>query len=179
MKTSSLPHPRLLGIGALSLICLLAIPQNADAKGPKGFSKGHNNSSKNHKRYHDKGDDRARQAYSSHSRSGFVLALGNGYAGKGYYYGPPNSSYYYQRSDVRYYATRDSAPREYYARDDYRGNGNAYSVQKELSRRGYYQGSMDGRIGPQSQRSIYRYQQDRGMRSTGTITSELLSSLGL
>lgn len=112
--------------------------------------------------------------YYSYPRSSFTLSFGTGYAGRGYYYGPPYSSYYYERPEVRYYATRTVVPREYY-----RTYSVELSVQRELSNRGYYHGAIDGAIGPQSRNAIARYQQDHGLSVTGYITSSLLNSLGL
>ena len=161
------------------LVCLLAIPVPAEAKGPRGGPHGRSQSSKHREsRGHDR-PDHDRQSYSSHPRSTFILSFGNGYAGGGYYYGPPNSPYYYQRSDVRYFATRESAPREYLSRGSYHNLSTEASVQRALATRGYYHGSIDGSIGPQSRRAIVKCQRDRGMRPTGYITTELLRSLGM
>jgi hypothetical protein len=175
MKTPSGRFRHLFRAGSIILFCLLALPEDAQAKGPKGDPHGRRHSSSQKKSQHKDNDrnDHDRQAYSSRPRSTFILSLGTGYAGRGYYYGPPNSPYYYERSDVRYYATRDAAPRAYY-----RQSTDA-SVQRALAQRGYYHGSIDGRIGSQSRRAIYRYQRDRGLRATGTINSSLLRSLGL
>jgi len=170
---------RFLKSAALALICLIALPQAAEAKGPKEYKHSKGKSSQKHNSRDNGHDDRDRQVYISRPRSTFILTLGNGYAGRGYYYGPSNSSYYYERSDVRYYATREAAPREYYGNDGYGRNSTDASVQRELSRRGYYNGSIDGAIGAQSRRSIARYQRDNGLRATGNINSSLLRSLGL
>lgn len=183
MNPSFLTPARLLKTGTLAVFCLMAIPQLAEAKGPKNFKQAKSHGSGNH----DSGDnDRDRQSYSSRPRSTFTLSFGTGYAGSGYYYGPPNSPYYYERSDVRYYATREAAPREYYQNDGYSDRNYGYSgrstdasVQRALSRRGYYQGSIDGAIGPQSRRAIVRYQRDNGLRATGYIDNSLLRSLDL
>ena len=165
---------------ALAMVCLIALPQDAEAKGPKSkknHGNGHGSGNKKN-RQSDRGDhdDRDRRYYTSRPRSTFVLSLGSGYAGRGYYYGPANSSYYYQRSDVRYFATREAAPREYYGNEGFQDNA---AVQRELARRGYYNGPLDGAIGPQSSRAISRYQRDNGLRQTGTISQSLLQSLGL
>jgi hypothetical protein len=182
MKTSSFVLSRLLSAGALSVICLLALSLTAQAKGPPSFAHNRGKASKSQHSQQSQptySDARARQVYSSHPRSGFTLSFGSGYAGSGYYYGPPNSPYYYQRSDVRYYATRNLAPREYYSHSVYRGNSVSSAVQRELARLGFYQGYIDGQIGPQSRRAIIRFQQSRGLRPTGAITPSLLHSLGL
>lgn len=160
MKTSFIPLTRVLGTATMVVVLLLALPQTSQAKDKHHGSSSHHN-------------DRDWQNYSSHPSSSFTLSLGNGYAGRGYYYGPPSAPYYYQRPEVRYYATREAAPREYY------GNSTDAAVQRALARRGYYQGSIDGDIGPQSRRAIARYQQDHGLRVTGSISSSLLRSLGL
>jgi len=175
MKTPTFVLPRLLSTAAMSAICLLALSQTAAAKRPGDSSYGRGNSQQSR---HNSANARARQAYASHPGSGFSLTFGTGYAGRGYYYGPPNSPYYYQRSDVRYYATRELAPREY-RQPVYRSGSVSSAVQRELARRGFYQGYIDGQIGPQSRRAIAGYQQSRGLRPTGEINSSLLYSLGL
>ena len=174
MKTHSIQFTRVLGAATMAAACLLALPQASQARDHDDDK--HDHDSKHHKAHH---DDHDRTIYLSHPRSGFTLSLGTGYAGRGYYYGPPNSSYYYERPEVRYYATREAAPREYYSHEGYLSNSGDAAVQKALARRGYYQGSIDGEIGPQSRRAIARYQEDRGLRPTGTISPSLLQSLGL
>ncbi len=177
MKTSSIPQLRFLGAAAIAALSLLALPCTSRAKdrdNDKKHGRGHDSK---HQKSHQ--DDRDRVVYLSHPRSSFTLSLGTGYAGHGYYYGPQNSPYYYERPDVRYYATREAAPREYYSREIFRSNSADAAVQGALARRGYYQGPIDGEIGPISNRAIARYQQDRGLRVTGTINPSLLQSLGL
>jgi hypothetical protein len=169
MKSLSIPHSRLLGTAALALGCWLAMPQTTQARdhnGPQFQTRGYHN-------------NRASSAYLAIPSAGFALTFGTGYAGRGYYYGPPNSSYYYQRPGVMYYATRDLAPREYYGQSNYGGNSMGASVQSALARRGYYRGYIDGQIGPQSSRAIANYQAAQGLRVTGNINSSLLRSLGL
>lgn len=170
MKTPILPLTRVLGTATMAAVCLLSLTTTSHAKDKhKGGSGGGSS-------HHD--SDRDRQSYSSRPQSGFTLSLGTGYAGRGYYYGPPNSPYYYERPEVRYYATREAAPRAYYS-GGYSGNSTGAAVQRALARRGYYNGSIDGAIGPQSRRAIARYQQDQGLRVTGDISSSLINSLGL
>jgi hypothetical protein len=128
-------------------------------------------------RGHDHRDVRYR-SYVAHPRSTFVLSFGSGYAGQGYYYGPPNASYYYQTPGVVYYRSREAVPRQYYPRDWQRDSTDA-SVQRALARRGYYNGPIDGSLGRGGRNAIARYQQDRGLPVTGTVTSSLLRSLGI
>ncbi len=185
MKTSLLSYR--LPLAALSLVWFgsLALPETTLAKPhdkspPPGQSKkdkkgGDNRDRRGGNDHHDR--DRESD-YRSRPRSSFTLNLGTGYAGRGYYYGPPGAAYYYQRSDVRYYRTRELAPREYYD-PGYRVMPVGVSVQRALARQGYYRGVIDGDIGPYSRRSIARYQSDHGLYPSGNITPALLRSLGL
>lgn len=134
-------------------------------------------------RDYDRGDrgHRDRDVYLSRPSSTFVLTLGNGYAGRGYYYGPPNATYYYERSGVRYFRSRDSVPREFWRGQSSSENFSRTeaSVQRALSQRGYYRGPIDGDMGPGSRAAVARYQADNGMKATGAINDSLLRSLGL
>lgn len=62
-------------------------------------------------------------------------------------------------------------------------NGYGYevrvAVQEELARYGYYDGNIDGVVGPGTRSAIYAYQQDYGLEPTGYIDDQLLQSLGL
>jgi len=172
MKTSSFSITKFLHSAILGAACLLT--PVVHAKNPHK-EKGRDREQGGQQTRHN--DDHNRTVYRSQPSSGFVLSFGTGYAGRGYYYGPPHSPYYYERDEVRYYATRDAAPREYYSRGE--NNSVGAAVQQALGRRGYYQGPIDGQIGPQSRRAIAHYQADRGMRATGGISPALLHSLGL
>jgi peptidoglycan hydrolase-like protein with peptidoglycan-binding domain len=55
--------------------------------------------------------------------------------------------------------------------------GAVSQVQSELGRLGYYTGPIDGRYGPETQRSVYRYQQDVGLPPTGVIDQALIEAL--
>ena len=105
------------------------------------------------------------------------MTFGTGYAGRGYYYGPPNTSYYNRNPQVVYYATREAAPRAYYTSS--RDSSMNAAVQQALARSGYYNGPIDGSLGPVSRQAIANYQSDRGMRVTGTPNNSLINSLGL
>ena len=179
IKTQLFYLSRALRAGPAILVYLLAFPENSEAKGPHDDSQGRGHSSNEQSSQKYESSKRDRQNYSSRPSSTFILSFGTGYAGQGYYYGPPNSPYYYQRSDVRYFSTRESVPRDYYSREGYRIDSTDASVQRELARRGYYHGYIDGQVGPQSRRAIASYQRDRGLRPTGYVTAQLLDSLGL
>lgn len=53
------------------------------------------------------------------------------------------------------------------------------SVQVALSKQGYYQGPIDGSIGPATSRAIRNYQRDHKLTPTGTINTALVVSMGL
>ena len=191
MKTSFHSSPPRLAMAALLLLGALALPGAASAKpDKKGNSSSHDRKSYKKQDYsrssrdsrrgggYDRDNHPGRTYYHSRPRSSFTLNFGHGYAGRGYYYGPPGESYYYHRPEVRYYRTRELAPREYQGYD-YREMSVGASVQQALARRGYYRGGIDGQIGSYSRQSIARYQADHGLRPTGMITSSLLRSLGL
>ena len=52
----------------------------------------------------------------SRTYSNYSVTLGDGYAGRGYYYGPPNTRYYSRQPGVVYYRTRESVPSHYWGR---------------------------------------------------------------
>jgi Putative peptidoglycan binding domain len=51
-------------------------------------------------------------------------------------------------------------------------------VQGALQRLGYYQGAIDGVLGPATQEAIERYQRDHGLPVTGGIDARTLASMG-
>jgi hypothetical protein len=52
-------------------------------------------------------------------------------------------------------------------------------VQDQLTRAGYYHGKIDGVLGPETRHALVRYQSDKGLRMTGSLTMETQQSLGL
>ncbi len=53
------------------------------------------------------------------------------------------------------------------------------AVQAQLKKLGYYGGTVDGVVGPGTQKAIAKYQAAEGLAVTGTITPALLKSLGI
>jgi Putative peptidoglycan binding domain len=121
-------------------------------------------------------------------------SYGSPYYGYPYYsypysydYYPPYSSYDYGTAPAYDYGT---APNYSDDNTDYYGNG-AYdspdqrtdrtvaSVQTKLANDGYYQGEIDGILGPETRRAIVNFQTDHGLRVTGSLTQETLDTLGL
>lgn len=169
-KSPSIARRSLKGI-AVALLAVFASSPSIEAK--ETHSKAH------HRKSHDDDErEKRRKTYHSASQSSFHLSIGDGYAGRGYYYGPANSSYYYAREGVHFYHNRESAPRAYYSELPRIGESSAL-VQRALARRGYYSGPIDGQIGPQTHRAVARYQNDHGLRANGNITQSLLASLGI
>lgn len=53
------------------------------------------------------------------------------------------------------------------------------AVQVQLQRQGYYNGPIDGSVGPQTQAAIAKYQSLNGLPATGQINQALLKSLNI
>jgi len=121
----------------------------------------------------------AMRRYHSHPRSTFTLSFGTGYAGRGYYFGPPGVAYYYQRPGVAFYRSWDTVPYSYRHYNDGPRNGTAVTVQQALARLGYYRGSIDGDIGPGTRRAIMRFEAQNGMPVTGLVSNRLLRALNV
>jgi hypothetical protein len=95
--------------------------------------------------------------------------------------------YYYWNSGYWYPAWGYSPSAEYYAYD-----GPIYvgqraeppdqviaDVQAELQQMGYYQGEVDGLLGPMTQQALTAYQADQGLATTAAIDQPTLDSLGM
>ena len=59
------------------------------------------------------------------------------------------------------------------------GGSLSANVQAALARQGYYQGPIDGIVGPGTRSAIAGYQRDNGLAVTGTITDGLVNNLGM
>jgi peptidoglycan hydrolase-like protein with peptidoglycan-binding domain len=53
------------------------------------------------------------------------------------------------------------------------------NVQASLQQQGYYQGDIDGLIGPQTRGALAAYQRDHGLYETSAIDQPTLESLGM
>ncbi len=79
------------------------------------------------------------------------------------------------------------APNAYYAWDGpiYASNNNLppdqviANVQASLQQQGYYQGEVDGLLGPQTRGAVAAYQRDHGLYETSAIDQPTLQSLGI
>ena len=52
------------------------------------------------------------------------------------------------------------------------------AVQKQLAKKGYYKGSIDGQFGPASRSALDHFQRDHNLRETGRIDEATLDALG-
>jgi N-acetylmuramoyl-L-alanine amidase len=52
-------------------------------------------------------------------------------------------------------------------------------VQEQLARAGYYDGPIDGVLGPMTREAIATYQADNGLAVTSAIDEPTLATLGL
>jgi hypothetical protein len=105
---------------------------------------------------------------SHHNRIVFVFGSPY-YWDSGYWYPAwgydPYASYYY---DGPIYAYNDLPPDQVIA-----------NVQAALQAQGYYQGEVDGVLGPLTRAAIANYQRDQGLYITSAIDEPTLASLGM
>lgn len=182
MKDFSSTCKQSISSGAILALALITFQSKGIARDDDDDHHHHDKSSKHHH-----SDHVERTAHSDrdhnivHRHSGYVLTLGDGFRGRGYYYGPPRTRFYREGPDVAFYTTREEVPTEYTSYETvYEGGsvgGESVRVQKELARRGYYHGAIDGAIGPASRSAIRGYQADHHLHITGTISPSLVQSL--
>lgn len=99
-----------------------------------------------------------------------------------YYSGYPYSSSFYSSPSIGVSLSTSPIYTSYtrtIRSNDYSDDDLAISVQRALSRRGYYRGGIDGDVGPGTRAAIRQYQYDRRLEVTGRIDRSLLRSLGL
>ena len=64
--------------------------------------------------------------------------------------------------------------------DDQQGVGSSLpsAVQRQLAKRGYYKGAVDGQFGAGSRDALKRFQKSQGLKATGNIDEDSLDALG-
>jgi hypothetical protein len=107
------------------------------------------------------------------SRYSRVELIGGGYYywNNGYWYpawGYNPSSEYYAYDGPIYVGQRAEPPDRVIA-----------DVQTELQQMGYYEGEVDGLLGPMTREALTAYQADQGLTTTAVIDEPTLNSLGL
>jgi hypothetical protein len=135
---------------------------------------------------------------------GYYGGTGYYYGGPGYYYGGSGYPYYgsyssWPSTSYGYYpyGYDGGYPYSYYRGYPYSyygGYSNSYSyyqpgygydvatvtaVQRRLGELGYYSGTVDGVIGPQTRAAIAAFESRHGMVVNGVITTRLLDRMGL
>ena len=108
----------------------------------------------------------------------FGYPYGYGY---GYY---PYGAYYDDGSYDDSYASNEYAPADdpkstYSNEPSSNGDARVNDVQSALSREGYYDGPIDGKLGNATRQALRRYQRDHGLDVTGGITSGVIRALRL
>jgi hypothetical protein len=117
--------------------------------------------------------------HNHHHHRGWALREVDGWRGHGWYYAPLGVRYVEQSPDVVYYTTRTEVPQEYVDAPAEQDTVEAL-VQKALLDRGYYEGAVDGDLGPMSRRAISRYKADHIIKpDNAEITDELLTALNI
>jgi His-Xaa-Ser repeat protein HxsA len=167
---------------ALIVALALALPGVADARDSHHRSHSHRSHSSSrhhsghHHHYHGSRSYRYYPSYRSFGYSSYGYPS-YGYGSYGYGYGYP----YYRSYPSVSFVYSSSSPRYYSSSRAYRSVADSLEVdvQRELKRRGYYRGPIDGDIGPGSRAAIRSYQAERGLAVTGRIDSSLLRSLGI
>lgn len=136
--------------------------------------------SANWQRNWDRGRDHWWHGHRCHFRNGFwfiydpwpLYPYGYGY---GFY---PYGAYY----DASYYDDGSYSADEYAAapdsaRSEYNGDAQVSDVQSALAREGYYDGAIDGSLGPATRKALRRYQRDHGLPVTGNINRAMIEAL--
>ena len=129
----------------------------------------------------DRGRDHSWHGHRCHFRNGFwfiydpFLFYPYGY-GYGYYpYGSYADGAYYDYS----YASDQYAPDANANQSEYGTGSQVSNVQSALAREGYYDGAIDGRLGPATQKALRRFQRDHGLPVTGGVTRGVIEALRL
>jgi len=98
----------------------------------------------------------------------------NGY-GYGYGYNDPgvyNGQPAYQQGE-------EDQPGYQNGYNDQSANSTVAAAQDRLSRDGFYNGQIDGVLGPETRHALVRFQTKHGLRISGELTTETLDALGL
>jgi hypothetical protein len=116
---------------------------------------------------------------------GFWWGLSPAYFPWDYYPYYAYDNYPYDSSDYPYDYYDYSYPYNYDdeginpAADEYGNNATVSAVQSALAKLGYYHGAVDGVLGDATEAALARYQEDRDLSVTGTVTAATLQALGL
>ena len=99
--------------------------------------------------------------------------------GYGYDYYPYDSYYDSSYYDSGSYPVEEYAPGPGTSQSEYSGDARVSDVQSALAREGYYDGAVDGVLGPSTRRALRNYQRDHRLDVTGAITQGVIEALRL
>jgi len=158
--------------------------QNRSGLGNQGRVIGSHNASTWHRNW-SHGHDHNWHGHRCHFNTGFWFVYDPfpywypwDYYGYGYY---PYDGYY----DGGYYDQGAQPQEQVYTapadsnQSDYAVDSQVSNVQSALAREGYYDGAIDGKLGPGTRNALRRYQRDRGLEVTGGITHGVTQALRL
>jgi His-Xaa-Ser repeat protein HxsA len=117
--------------------------------------------------------------------NGFWWGLDPGYYPSAYYpyydYGDyPYNSYYGNPYDYYNYSPYNDDDQPGYSDSGQSAvNATVSAVQAELAKLGYYNGTIDGTLGDQTEAALASYQEDSDLSVTGTVDAATLQSLGI
>jgi len=149
----------------------------------QGFNQGRvlaRHSASNWNRHWNRNHDHNWHGHRCHYSNGFwfiydpwpyYYPYGYGYYPYGGYYG---GGYY----DDSYYADQND-PAAYTDQSQSHDGSRVTEVQRALAREGYYDGAIDGTIGPATRNALRRYQRAHGLEGTGQIDQALIEALRL
>ena len=89
---------------------------------------------------------------------------------------PDQSQDYY---DSSVYQTETYYDPNGYSDQSYSNYSMVVAAQERLAREGYYRGETDGKLSPEMQKAVRRYQSTNGLRATGYLDTETLAVMGL
>ena len=104
--------------------------------------------------------------YGNSGYPSYYYGGGSGYPYSGYYSGWPYGSYSYY-------------PYSYYGGGYAYGTGTVAAVQRRLGEFGFYDGVVDGVMGPRTRAAIAAFESTHGMVVDGVISGRLLNRMGL
>lgn len=129
----------------------------------------------------DRGRDHFWNGHRCHFRNGFwfiydpFLLYPYGYGYDSYPYDYYADGTYYDNG----YGTDQYAPETSPNQPEYDAGSQVGNVQSALAREGYYDGAIDGRLGPATEKALRRYQRDHGLPVTGGINRAVIEALQL
>ena len=142
----------------------------------------------NWQRNWDRSHDHYWHGHRCHWHNNSWIVFGGFYPWYGYYpYGYPyyyddgyyGGGYYGDTSYDERYASNEYAPSSSGDQPAEETGSRVSDVQSALSRAGYYDGPVDGVLGPATRKAVRNYQRDHGLETTGAINRAVIEALQL